>query len=198
MPSWIKYCVSWSPCELCLSIPVPIWTDLVVLGACKLCRGLSAQCIKLPDRGNIAADANDAAQFAELKTQGELTRRAWEKDVQVTSLPLPSSDLNLCSRSMHHTGICNAERRIRLLVSASQATGAIAVNSSKVQLEEKPQKSGSWGSHEVGPFSSCEADHVSCTAAQAHHLTLLGQQAQKLLKVPMLIRARQKQGLAKG
>jgi hypothetical protein len=29
------------------------------------------------------ADANDAAQFAELKTQGELTRRAWEKDVQV-------------------------------------------------------------------------------------------------------------------
>lgn len=30
-----------------------------------------------------AADANDAAQFAELKTQGELTRRAWEKDVQV-------------------------------------------------------------------------------------------------------------------
>ena len=30
------------------------------------------------------ADANDAAQFAELKTQGELTRRAWEKDVQVS------------------------------------------------------------------------------------------------------------------
>jgi phosphomethylpyrimidine synthase len=28
-------------------------------------------------------DANDAAQFAELKTQGELTRRAWEKNVQV-------------------------------------------------------------------------------------------------------------------
>ncbi|KAL4424137.1 hypothetical protein ABPG75_001438 [Micractinium tetrahymenae] len=28
-------------------------------------------------------DANDAAQFAELQTQGELTRRAWEKDVQV-------------------------------------------------------------------------------------------------------------------
>lgn len=28
-------------------------------------------------------DANDAAQFAELKTQGELTRRAWEFDVQV-------------------------------------------------------------------------------------------------------------------
>lgn len=30
-----------------------------------------------------SADANDAAQFAELKTQGELTRRAWEKNVQV-------------------------------------------------------------------------------------------------------------------
>ena len=28
------------------------------------------------------SDANDAAQFAELKTQGDLTRRAWERDVQ--------------------------------------------------------------------------------------------------------------------
>ncbi|CAN1282412.1 Phosphomethylpyrimidine synthase, chloroplastic [Linum perenne] len=28
-------------------------------------------------------DANDTAQFAELLTQGELTRRAWQKDVQV-------------------------------------------------------------------------------------------------------------------
>ncbi|MEM1250593.1 MAG: phosphomethylpyrimidine synthase ThiC [Acidobacteriota bacterium] len=28
-------------------------------------------------------DANDEAQFAELKTQGELTKRAWEHDVQV-------------------------------------------------------------------------------------------------------------------
>ncbi len=31
----------------------------------------------------LLADANDAAQFAELKTQGDLTRRAWAKDVQV-------------------------------------------------------------------------------------------------------------------
>lgn len=31
----------------------------------------------------LFSDANDDAQFAELKTQGELTRRAWEKDVQV-------------------------------------------------------------------------------------------------------------------
>lgn len=29
------------------------------------------------------ADANDEAQFAELKTQGELTRRAWARNVQV-------------------------------------------------------------------------------------------------------------------
>ncbi|GMH36895.1 hypothetical protein BSKO_04768 [Bryopsis sp. KO-2023] len=34
-------------------------------------------------RPGCIADANDAAQFAELKTQGELTKRAWEKDVQV-------------------------------------------------------------------------------------------------------------------
>jgi phosphomethylpyrimidine synthase len=34
-------------------------------------------------RPGCTADANDAAQFAELRTLGELTRRAWEKDVQV-------------------------------------------------------------------------------------------------------------------
>ena len=34
-------------------------------------------------RPGSIADANDAAQFAELKTIGELTRRAWEYDVQV-------------------------------------------------------------------------------------------------------------------
>ena len=34
----------------------------------------------------FGADANDAAQFAELKTQGDLTRRAWERDVQVCLL----------------------------------------------------------------------------------------------------------------
>lgn len=36
--------------------------------------GLRPGCIK---------DANDFAQFAELKVQGELTSRAWAKDVQV-------------------------------------------------------------------------------------------------------------------
>jgi phosphomethylpyrimidine synthase len=34
-------------------------------------------------RPGSIADANDAAQFAELKTQGELTRIAWDQDVQV-------------------------------------------------------------------------------------------------------------------
>jgi phosphomethylpyrimidine synthase len=34
-------------------------------------------------RPGSVADANDAAQFAELKTQGELTRRAWDHHVQV-------------------------------------------------------------------------------------------------------------------
>jgi phosphomethylpyrimidine synthase len=34
-------------------------------------------------RPGSIADANDAAQFAELKTQGELTKLAWEFDVQV-------------------------------------------------------------------------------------------------------------------
>ncbi|MGE0554695.1 MAG: phosphomethylpyrimidine synthase ThiC [Gemmatimonadales bacterium] len=34
-------------------------------------------------RPGSIADANDAAQFAELKTQGELTKIAWEHDVQV-------------------------------------------------------------------------------------------------------------------
>jgi phosphomethylpyrimidine synthase len=34
-------------------------------------------------RPGCLADASDAAQFAELKTLGELTKRAWEKNVQV-------------------------------------------------------------------------------------------------------------------
>jgi phosphomethylpyrimidine synthase len=34
-------------------------------------------------RPGSIADANDAAQFAELETQAELTKRAWEHDVQV-------------------------------------------------------------------------------------------------------------------
>ena len=34
-------------------------------------------------RPGSIADANDEAQFAELKTLGELTKHAWEHDVQV-------------------------------------------------------------------------------------------------------------------
>jgi phosphomethylpyrimidine synthase len=34
-------------------------------------------------RPGCLADASDAAQFAELRTLGDLTRKAWEKDVQV-------------------------------------------------------------------------------------------------------------------
>ena len=34
-------------------------------------------------RPGCLADASDAAQFAELKVLGELTKKAWEHDVQV-------------------------------------------------------------------------------------------------------------------
>ncbi|MCP5775836.1 phosphomethylpyrimidine synthase ThiC, partial [Klebsiella pneumoniae] len=34
-------------------------------------------------RPGCVQDANDEAQFAELRTLGELTHRAWEHDVQV-------------------------------------------------------------------------------------------------------------------
>ena len=55
------------------------WDELCELLAAydvsiSLCDGL---------RPGSIADANDRAQFAELETQGELTRRAWEHDVQV-------------------------------------------------------------------------------------------------------------------
>ncbi len=55
------------------------WEDICAIMAsydvaCSIGDGLRPGCI---------ADANDAAQFAELKTQGELTRRAWAHGVQV-------------------------------------------------------------------------------------------------------------------
>jgi phosphomethylpyrimidine synthase len=45
-------------------------------------------------RPGSIADANDQAQFAELQVQGELTRRAWAKGVQVMNegpghVPMP-------------------------------------------------------------------------------------------------------------
>ncbi len=51
-------------------------------------------------RPGCLADASDAAQFAELKTLGELTLRAWEKDVQVMvegpgHVPLDQIEMNV-------------------------------------------------------------------------------------------------------
>ena len=51
-------------------------------------------------RPGCLADASDEAQFAELETLGELTRRAWEKDVQVMvegpgHLPLNQIEMNV-------------------------------------------------------------------------------------------------------
>jgi len=45
-------------------------------------------------------DANDAAQFAELKTQGELTRRAWDQFVQVMNEGPGHVPLNLIRENM--------------------------------------------------------------------------------------------------
>jgi len=51
---------------------------------CDICRAYDVS-FSLGDglRPGSIADANDAAQFAELKTLGELTKIAWEKDCQV-------------------------------------------------------------------------------------------------------------------
>jgi len=51
-------------------------------------------------RPGCLADASDDAQFAELETLGELTRRAWEKEVQVMvegpgHLPLDQIEMNV-------------------------------------------------------------------------------------------------------
>jgi thiamine biosynthesis protein ThiC len=56
------------------------------------------------------ADANDEAQFAELFTQGELTRRAWEKDVQVGVTLVQANWLlhDIDCRLAAHNVVCNA------------------------------------------------------------------------------------------
>lgn len=51
-------------------------------------------------RPGSIADASDAAQFAELKTLGELTERAWERDVQVMvegpgHIPIDQLEMNV-------------------------------------------------------------------------------------------------------
>ena len=54
------------------------------LEVCEICKAYDVA-LSLGDglRPGSTADANDAAQFAELKTLGEITRIAWEQDVQV-------------------------------------------------------------------------------------------------------------------
>ena len=47
-------------------------------------------------------DANDAAQFAELKVQGELTRRAWDYDVQVINEGPGHVPMHLIHANMEH------------------------------------------------------------------------------------------------
>ncbi len=53
-------------------------------------------------RPGSIADANDEAQFAELKTQGELTRLAWEYDVQVMNEGPGHVPLHLIKENMEH------------------------------------------------------------------------------------------------
>ncbi len=51
-------------------------------------------------RPGCIADANDEAQFGELKTQGELTRRAWEFDIQVMNEGPGHVPMNLIKENM--------------------------------------------------------------------------------------------------
>ncbi|MCX8090576.1 MAG: phosphomethylpyrimidine synthase ThiC, partial [Verrucomicrobiae bacterium] len=52
-------------------------------------------------RPGSIADANDEAQFAELKVQGELTRRAWEHGVQVMNEGPGHIPMHLIEENMH-------------------------------------------------------------------------------------------------
>ena len=76
------------------------------MATCALAAGSTAPlvpCMRChdPPRSSVGvravwrADANDAAQFAELKTQGDLTRRAWARDVQVPFCLLSASRLHV-------------------------------------------------------------------------------------------------------
>ena len=53
-------------------------------------------------RPGSIADANDEAQFAELKTQGELNRIAWEYDVQVMNEGPGHVPIHLIKENMEH------------------------------------------------------------------------------------------------
>jgi phosphomethylpyrimidine synthase len=52
-------------------------------------------------RPGSIADANDEAQFAELRTQGELTRIAWEMECQVMNEGPGHIPMNLIRENMH-------------------------------------------------------------------------------------------------
>ncbi len=52
-------------------------------------------------RPGCIADANDEAQFAELKIQGELTRRAWAHDVQVMNEGPGHVPMHMIRENMH-------------------------------------------------------------------------------------------------
>jgi phosphomethylpyrimidine synthase len=52
-------------------------------------------------RPGSIADANDAAQFAELKVQGELTERAWAKGVQVMNEGPGHVPMHMIEENMH-------------------------------------------------------------------------------------------------
>ncbi|MDQ1256970.1 MAG: phosphomethylpyrimidine synthase [Candidatus Hydrogenedentes bacterium] len=53
-------------------------------------------------RAGCIADANDEAQFAELKVQGELTRRAWAFDVQVMNEGPGHVPLHMIQKNVEH------------------------------------------------------------------------------------------------
>ena len=53
-------------------------------------------------RPGSIADANDEAQFAELRTQGELTRIAWDHDVQVMNEGPGHVPIHLIKENMEH------------------------------------------------------------------------------------------------
>ncbi len=52
-------------------------------------------------RPGSIADANDEAQFAELKVQGDLTRRAWERGVQVMNEGPGHVPMHMIEENMH-------------------------------------------------------------------------------------------------
>ena len=68
---------------------------------CELCKAYDIT-LSLGDglRPGSVADANDAAQFAELKTLGELTQKAWQHDVQVMIEGPGHIPLNLIKENM--------------------------------------------------------------------------------------------------